>query len=88
MKIWKWERITIFSCRELREDRPEVVVLRNEALQQIILLHTVGRPCNPLVAHGMNLWLTVILGPTYLPRYVLILWFALPGALAVLVNGG
>lgn len=23
-------------------------------------------------------WLTVILGPTYLPRYVLILWFALP----------
>lgn len=31
-------------------------------------------------------WLTVILGPTYLPRYVLILWFALPGAAAVLVN--
>ncbi len=29
-------------------------------------------------------WLTVILGPTYLPRYVLILWFALPGALSVL----
>lgn len=24
------------------------------------------------------LWLTVVLGPTYLPRYVLILWFALP----------
>lgn len=23
-------------------------------------------------------WLTVLLGPTYLPRYVLILWFALP----------
>lgn len=23
-------------------------------------------------------WLTVILGPTYLPRYVIILWFALP----------
>lgn len=33
-------------------------------------------------------WLTVILGPTYLPRYVLILWFALPGAMAVLVNKG
>ncbi len=32
-------------------------------------------------------WLTVILGPTYLPRYVLILWFALPGAVAVLVEG-
>lgn len=32
------------------------------------------------------LWLTVILGPTYLPRYVLVLWFALPGAVAVLVN--
>ncbi|HBA68319.1 MAG TPA: hypothetical protein DCZ40_03065 [Lachnospiraceae bacterium] len=26
------------------------------------------------------IWLTVILGPTYLPRYVLILWFALPVA--------
>ena len=33
------------------------------------------------------LWLTVILGPTYLPRYVLVLWFALPWAAAVLVNG-
>lgn len=32
------------------------------------------------------LWLTVILGPTYLPRYVVVLWFALPGAAAVLVN--
>lgn len=32
------------------------------------------------------IWLTVILGPTYLPRYVLIFWFALPGAVAVLVN--
>lgn len=31
-------------------------------------------------------WLTVILGPTYLPRYVLILWYALPVLLAVLVN--
>ncbi len=27
------------------------------------------------------LWLTVVLGPTYLPRYVLILWFALPWAM-------
>ncbi len=26
----------------------------------------------------LALWLTVILGPTYLPRYVLILWFGLP----------
>lgn len=34
------------------------------------------------------LWLTVILGPTYLPRYVLILWFILPGMAAVLVNRG
>ena len=43
-----------------------------------------------LLPFGMILllWLTVILGPTYLPRYVLILWFALPGALAVLVNRG
>lgn len=24
------------------------------------------------------LWLTVLLGPTYLPRYVLFLWYALP----------
>lgn len=31
-------------------------------------------------------WLTVILGPTYLPRYVLILWFAFPAVAAVLVN--
>lgn len=31
-------------------------------------------------------WMTVILGPTCLPRYVLILWFALPVTLAVLVN--
>lgn len=31
-------------------------------------------------------WLTAILGPTYLPRYVLILWFALPAMVAVLVN--
>lgn len=30
------------------------------------------------------LWLTVILGPTYLPRYVLILWFALPWAVTSL----
>lgn len=32
-------------------------------------------------------WLTVILGPTYLPRYVLVLWFALPGVLAVYEHG-
>ncbi len=31
----------------------------------------------PMVGIGL-LWLTVILGPTYLVRYVLILWFALP----------
>lgn len=30
------------------------------------------------------IWLTVILGPTYLPRYVLFLWFALPGIAAAL----
>lgn len=29
-------------------------------------------------------WLTVILGPTYLPRYVLIFWFALPLLVAML----
>lgn len=23
-------------------------------------------------------WLTVVLGPTYLPRYVLMFWFGLP----------
>lgn len=42
-----------------------------------------------LLPFGMVLllWLTVVLGPTYLPRYVLILWFALPGAAAVLVKG-
>ena len=29
-------------------------------------------------------WLTVILGPTYLPRYVLIFWFAFPVLAAML----
>lgn len=33
-------------------------------------------------------WLTVLLGPTYLPRYVLILWFVLPGMIGLLVNDG
>lgn len=31
-------------------------------------------------------WLTVILGPTYLPRYVLIFWFALPLFAAVILE--
>lgn len=31
-------------------------------------------------------WLTVILGPTYLPRYVLIFWFGLPLFIAVLIE--
>ena len=32
------------------------------------------------------LWLTVILGPTYLPRYVLIFWFGLPLLAAILLQ--
>lgn len=32
-------------------------------------------------------WLTVILGPTYLVRYVLVLWFALPLLISVLKAG-
>lgn len=32
------------------------------------------------------IWLTVILGPTYLPRYVLIFWFGLPLFAAVLLE--
>lgn len=32
------------------------------------------------------IWLTVILGPTYLPRYVLIFWFGLPLFIAVMVE--
>lgn len=40
----------------------------------------------PAFALLLLLWLTVILGPTYLPRYVLVLWFALPGAVAVLAD--
>lgn len=32
-------------------------------------------------------WLTVILGPTYLVRYVLILWFALPLLISLLKTG-
>lgn len=31
-------------------------------------------------------WLTVILGPTYLPRYVLILWFGLPLFVAMMLE--
>lgn len=31
-------------------------------------------------------WLTVILGPTYLPRYVLIFWFGLPLFIAMLLE--
>lgn len=31
-------------------------------------------------------WLTVILGPTYLPRYVLIFWFGLPLFAAMLLE--
>lgn len=32
------------------------------------------------------LWLTVILGPTYLPRYVLVFWFGLPLLTAILLQ--
>lgn len=39
-------------------------------------------PCLMVLA----VWLTVILGPTYLPRYVLILWFALPLFTALLLE--
>ena len=31
-------------------------------------------------------WLTVILGPTYLPRYVLIFWYGLPLFAAMMLN--
>jgi hypothetical protein len=40
-------------------------------------------PCVLILA----VWLTVILGPTYLPRYVLIFWFALPLTLAMMFEG-
>lgn len=33
------------------------------------------------------IWLTVLLGPTYLPRYVLFFWYALPLFLAVMQMG-
>lgn len=41
-----------------------------------------------LVPYSMVLciWLTVILGPTYLPRYVLIFWFGLPLFVAVMLE--
>lgn len=32
------------------------------------------------------IWLTVLLGPTYLPRYVLIFWFGLPLFAAVMLE--
>lgn len=34
----------------------------------------------------MLVWLTVILGPTYLPRYVLIFWFGLPLFISMLLE--
>lgn len=34
----------------------------------------------------LPVWLTVILGPTYLPRYVLIFWFALPLFVAMVLE--
>lgn len=41
-----------------------------------------------LVPYSMVLcvWLTVILGPTYLPRYVLIFWFGLPLFAAIMLE--
>ena len=39
-------------------------------------------PCIMVLA----VWLTVILGPTYLPRYVLIFWFGLPLLVALLLE--
>lgn len=39
-------------------------------------------PCMTALA----VWLTVLLGPTYLPRYVLIFWFAAPLFLAMLTE--
>lgn len=39
-------------------------------------------PCIMVLA----VWLTVILGPTYLPRYVLIFWFGMPLFAAVLLE--
>ena len=35
---------------------------------------------------ALSVWLTVILGPTYLPRYVLIFWFGLPLFAAMLAG--
>ena len=32
------------------------------------------------------IWLSVLLGPTYLPRYVLIFWFGLPLFAAVMLE--
>lgn len=40
-------------------------------------------PCVMILA----VWLTVILGPTYLPRYVLIFWFVLPLFAALVLEG-
>ena len=44
------------------------------------------RPAAAFLPAGLN-WLTVLLGPMSLVRYVLILWFALP-VLALVVSGG
>ena len=34
----------------------------------------------------LTVWLTVLLGPTYLPRYVLIFWYGLPLFAAMLLE--
>ena len=48
------------------------------------------RKYHVLVPYSMVLcvWLTVILGPTYLPRYVLIFWFGLPFFAAIMLEEG
>lgn len=46
-----------------------------------------GRSALSLLPLGLN-WLTVLLGPTYLVRYVLILWFALPVLAAAVAGRG
>ena len=39
-----------------------------------------------LFSMPMLLWMTVLLGPTYLVRYVLIFWFSCPVLLAMLLE--
>ena len=52
------------------------------------MLFAIHRKYNKMLIFGITifLWMTVLLGPTYMVRYVLIFWFALPVLLSMLFD--